>query len=148
MKYTEINYNFVLGYYVVPEPKKEDKTTIDTIKKIIQDESGIDNILKNSRKRSYVDARRIFYHILRNYHYLSLDKIGKLCGNRNHATILHSLRDIDFLIKSDPDIASLFNRVSDRVLNLKTEKQLLLEKIERLEKELLTLKKEKNGIYI
>jgi uncharacterized protein (UPF0335 family) len=38
--------------------------------------------------------------------------------------------------------------VSDRVLNLKTEKQLLLEKIERLEKELLTLKKEKNGIYI
>ena len=148
MKYTEINYNFVLGYYVVPEPKKEVKTTIDTIKKIIQDESGIDNILKNSRKRSYVDARRIFYHILRNYHYLSLDKICKLCGNRNHATILHSLRDIDFLIKSDPDIASLFNRVSDRVLNLKTEKQLLLEKIERLEKELLTLKKEKNGIYI
>eukprot|EP01043_Picozoa_sp_COSAG02_P084144 COSAG02_NODE_22028_length_766_cov_1.019490_1_plen_64_part_10 len=64
MKYTEINYNFVLGYYVVPEPKKEVKTTIDTIKKIIQDESGIDNILKNSRKRSYVDARRIFYHIL------------------------------------------------------------------------------------
>jgi chromosomal replication initiation ATPase DnaA len=148
MKYTKINYNFVLGYYVVPEPNKEVKTTIDTIKKIIQDESGIDNILKNSRKRSYVDARRIFYHILRNYHYLSLDKIGKLCGNRNHATILHSLRDVDFLIKSDPDIASLFNRVSDRVLNLKTEKQLLLEKIERLEKELLTLKKEKNGIYI
>ena len=55
---------------------------------------------------------------------------------------------VDFLIKSDPDIASLFDRVSDRVLNLKTEKQLLLEKIERLEKELLTLKKEKNGIYI
>ena len=148
MKYTEINYNFVLGYYVVPEPKKEIKTAIENIKEIIQDESGIDNILKNTRKRSYVDARRIFYHILRNYHCLSFEKIGKICGKRNHATIIHSLRDVDFLIKSDPDIASLFNRVSDRVLNLKTEKQLLLEKIERLEKELLTLKKEKNGIYI
>jgi len=34
MKYTEINYNFVLGYYVVPEPKKEVKTNIDTIKKL------------------------------------------------------------------------------------------------------------------
>ena len=119
-----------------------------TIKEIIQDESGIDNILKNSRKRSYVDARRIFYHILRNYHCLSLEKIGKICGKRNHATILHSLRDVEFLIKSDPDISSLYNRVSDRVLNLKTEKQLLIEKVERLEKELLTLKKEKNGIYI
>lgn len=148
MKYTEINYNFVLGYYVVPEPKKEIKTAIDNIKEIIQDESGIDNILKNSRKRSYVDARRIFYHILRNYHLLSFEKIGKICGNRNHATILHSLRDVEFLIKSDPDISSLYNRVSDRVLNLKTEKQLLIEKVERLEKELLTLKKEKNGIYI
>tara|TARA_R100000951_G_scaffold4218_3_gene5185 strand:+ start:348 stop:794 length:447 start_codon:yes stop_codon:yes gene_type:complete len=148
MKYTEINYNFVLGYYVVPEPKKEIKTAIDNIKEIIQDESGIDNFLKNSRKRSYVDARRIFYHILRNYHCLSFEKIGKICGKRNHATILHSLRDVEFLIKSDPDISSLYNRVSDRVLNLKTEKQLLLEKIERLEKELLTLKKEKNGIYI
>ena len=148
MKYTEINYNFVLGYYVVPEPKKEVKTTIDAIKKIIQDESGIDNFLKNSRKRSYVDARRIYYHILRNYHYLSLDKIGKLAGNRNHATVLHGLRNVDFLIKSDPDVSNLFNRVSDRVLNLKSEKQLLLEKIERLEKELLTLKKEKNGIHI
>lgn len=148
MKYTEINYNFVLGYYVVPEPKKEIKTAIENIKEIIQDESGIDNILKNSRKRSYVDARRIFYHILRNYHLLSFEKIGKICGKRNHATILHSLRDVEFLIKSDPDISSLYNRVSDRVLNLKTEKQLLIEKVERLEKELLTLKKEKNGIYI
>lgn len=148
MKYTEINYNFVLGYYVVPEPKKEIKTAIENIKEIIQDESGIDNILKNTRKRSYVDARRIFYHILRNYHCLSFEKIGKICGKRNHATILHSLRDVEFLIKSDPDISSLYNRVSDRVLNLKTEKQLLIEKVERLEKELLTLKKEKNGIYI
>lgn len=148
MKYTEINYNFVLGYYVVPEPKKEVKTAIENIKEIIQDESGIDNILKDSRKRSYVDARRIFYHILRNYHCLSFEKIGKICGKRNHATILHSLRDVEFLIKSDPDISSLYNRVSDRVLNLKTEKQLLIEKVERLEKELLTLKKEKNGIYI
>ena len=33
MKYTEINYNFVLGYYVVPEPKKEVKTAIDDYKR-------------------------------------------------------------------------------------------------------------------
>ena len=61
MKYTEINYNFVLGHYVVPEPKKEVKTTIETIKKIIQDESGIDNILKNSRKRRSTFDRHLIY---------------------------------------------------------------------------------------
>ena len=147
MKYTKLDYNLFIGHYVVPEAKNK-KTNIDDIKNIIQEESGLDNILKNTRKRNYVDARRIYYHILRNYHYLSLDKIGKLAGNRNHATVLHGLRNVDFLIKSDPDVSNLFNRVSDRVLNLKSEKQLLLEKIDSLEKELLTLKKERNGIHI
>ena len=51
-------------------------------------------------------------------------------------------------MKVDPSISNLFNRVSNRVLNLKSEKQLLLDKINKLEKELLTLKKQKNGIHI
>lgn len=148
MKYTELDYNLLIGYYIIPEPKKNKKTSINDIVKIIQEESGLKNILKNTRKRNYVDARRIFYHILRNYHYLSLDKIGKLAGNRNHATVLHGLRSVEFLIKSDPSISELFNRVSDRVLNLKSEKQVLLDKINKLEKELLTFKKQKNGIHI
>ena len=148
MKYTELDYNLLIGYYIIPEPKKNKKTSINDIVKIIQEESGLKNILKNTRKRNYVDARRIFYHILRNYHYLSLDKIGKLAGNRNHATVLHGLRSVEFLIKSDPSIGELFNRVSDRVLNLKSEKQVLLDKINKLEKELLTFKKQKNGIHI
>ena len=149
MKYTELDYNLLFKYYVIPKPNGGNKkTSIDNIKKIIQEESGLKDILKDTRKRNYVDARRIFYHILRNYHYLSLDKIGKISRNRNHATVLHGLRNVEFLMKSDPSISSLFNRVSNRVLNLKSEKQLLLDKINKLEKELLTLKKQKNGIHI
>lgn len=149
MKYTELDYNLLFKYYVIPKPYGGNKkTSIDNIKKIIQEESGLKDILKDTRKRNYVDARRIFYHILRNYHYLSLDKIGKISRNRNHATVLHGLRNVEFLMKSDPSISSLFNRVSNRVLNLKSEKQLLLDKINKLEKELLTLKKQKNGIHI
>ena len=149
MKYTELDYNLLLGYYIIPNPQKTNKkTSIDDIIKIIQEESGLKDILKDTRKRNYVDARRIFYHILRNYHYLSLDKIGKLSGNRNHATVLHGLRSVEFLMKSDLSISDLFNRVSNRVLNLKSEKKLLLDKINKLEKELLTLKKQRNGIHI
>ena len=149
MKYTELDYNLLFKYYVIPKPKGGNKkTSIDNIKKIIQEESGLKDILKDTRKRNYVDARRIFYHILRNYHYLSLDKIGKISRNRNHATVLHGLRNVEFLMKVDPSISNLFNRVSNRVLNLKSEKQLLLDKINKLEKELLTLKKQKNGIHI
>ena len=149
MKYTELDYNLLFKYYVIPKPYAENKkTSIDNIKKIIQEESGLKDILKDTRKRNYVDARRIFYHILRNYHYLSLDKIGKISRNRNHATVLHGLRNVEFLMKVDPSISNLFNRVSNRVLNLKSEKQLLLDKINKLEKELLTLKKQKNGIHI
>ena len=149
MKYTELDYNLLFKYYVIPKPNGGNKkTSIDNIKKIIQEESGLKDILKDTRKRNYVDARRIFYHILRNYHYLSLDKIGKISRNRNHATVLHGLRNVEFLMKVDPSISNLFNRVSNRVLNLKSEKQLLLDKINKLEKELLTLKKQKNGIHI
>ena len=51
-------------------------------------------------------------------------------------------------MKVDPSISNLFNRVSNRVLNLKSEKQLLLDKINKLEKELLTFKKQRDGIHI
>ena len=62
--------------------------------------------------------------------------------------MLHGLKDFDFLINSNSDISELYNRVSNRVLDFKSEKQLLLDKINRLEKELLTFKKQKNGIQI
>jgi hypothetical protein len=51
-------------------------------------------------------------------------------------------------MNSDPDISNLYNRVSDRVLDFKSEKQLLLDKINILEKELLTFKKQQNGIHV
>tara|TARA_B110000971_G_C20033942_1_gene513110 strand:+ start:3863 stop:4315 length:453 start_codon:yes stop_codon:yes gene_type:complete len=149
MKYNEIDYNVLLGHYVIPKPQKEKiKTSIEGIINIIQEESDLGNIFKKSRKRSYVDARRIFYHILRNYHFLSLERIGVLSGNRGHATVLHGLKDFDFLIKSNLEVSELYNRVSNRVLDFKSEKQLLLDKINKLEKELLTFKKQKNGIQI
>jgi len=149
MKYNEIDYNVLLGYYVIPKPQKEKrKTPIEEIINIIQEESDLIDIFIKCRKRSYVDARRIFYYILRNYHFLSLDRIGVLSGNRGHATVIHGLKDFDFLMNSDPDISNLYNRVSDRVLDFKSEKQLLLDKINILEKELLTFKKQKNGIHV
>lgn len=149
MKYNEIDYNVLLGHYVIPKPQKEKrKTPIEEIINIIQEESDLIDIFIKCRKRSYVDARRIFYYILRNYHFLSLDRIGVLSGNRGHATVIHGLKDFDFLMNSDPDISNLYNRVSDRVLNFKSEKQLLLDKINILEKELLTFKKQQNGIHV
>ena len=148
MEYNEINYNLLQGTYVVRYPEIKEKTPISQIREIIQEESGLCDIFNKSRKREYVDARRIFYHILRSYHFLGLSQIGKISGNRNHATVLHSLRDFEFLIKSEPYMKALFDRVGQRVFKFKSENQLLLDRIYILEQELLTFKQQENGIYI
>ena len=39
MKYTELDYNLLLGYYIIPNPQKTNKkTSIDDIIKIILEE--------------------------------------------------------------------------------------------------------------
>lgn len=142
MEYNKINYNILQGTY------KQETPIIDEIIDIIEEESGLRDIFNKSRKREYVDARRIFYHILRNYYSLSLSQIAKISGYNNHATVLHSLRDFDFLITHEPYVKALFDRVGQRLFKIKSEKQLLLDKISILEQELLTFKNTENGIQI
>tara|TARA_B100000780_G_scaffold188633_2_gene132632 strand:+ start:8780 stop:9133 length:354 start_codon:yes stop_codon:yes gene_type:complete len=111
------------------------------IVEVIEEETKLNDILNKSRKRRYVDARRILFFILRNAHRLSYQEIGNLCGGKNHATVLHSLRHYEFILKTEPNFKNLHDRIITRVGGKKTEVELLWEKITILESELLTIKK-------
>ena len=67
--------------------------TTEEILDFVSDFYTID-IKSKTRKIDYVDARCIFFYYARNYakDVRSLDHIGNMCGNRDHATVIHNLK--------------------------------------------------------
>ena len=59
-----------------------------------------------SRKRQLVEIRQISHWIAKNHTTLSSSKIGKIIGNKDHATVLHSIKTVNNLRESD----KLFNK--------------------------------------
>lgn len=103
-----INYNegydSLLKYYSKLISNKIDNNTkipIDIIKKITYDYFGIIEMNYYSRKREYVDARRIAIKLSHNEHKnLSLSNIGNKF-NKDHATIIHNERTFDNLYETN-----------------------------------------------
>ena len=62
-------------------------------------------IKMKARKREVLELRQIFIWILRQKTSLSLQKIGQLCGGRDHTTTLHSVRTVDDLMTFDKSFA-------------------------------------------
>lgn len=75
------------------------------------------DIKGSSRRRSTVLARSVAIYLLRHLTNLSLESIGKLVGNRDHTTVLHSFRKITEQRGQDLDAERLIDRVC-RELNV------------------------------
>ena len=78
---------------------------------IINEELGI-NLMENPKKRQriYVFGRAVLYKILREHLNMTLSDIAKVF-NKNHATVLHSLKQLPFLLKFDKNLARKHNTV-------------------------------------
>lgn len=70
---------------------------------------GVD-ILNGRRNRELVDARTIFYYIMRNDFNKKVSAIGKHVY-KHHATVLHSLKSFDVLVKSDRKFKEDYQKV-------------------------------------
>jgi chromosomal replication initiator protein len=92
--------------------------TIPGIIKPLQDQiaekiikfTGQDITIK-SRKREIVWARQLAMFILRKKTKMSLSKIGELCGNKDHATVLHACKSISNLIETDSYFRKKYNEI-------------------------------------
>jgi chromosomal replication initiation ATPase DnaA len=104
----------------------------------VQFSSGLDNLKANTRRREYVDARRIAYYILRNVHGFTFQSIAKEF-NKNHASVIHGIRDFDFLLKSDENLYEIYNQSFDRIAQGDIRKEQIIEEIKQLQAEFLTL---------
>tara|TARA_R100000541_G_scaffold15843_5_gene25322 strand:- start:4860 stop:5216 length:357 start_codon:yes stop_codon:yes gene_type:complete len=104
----------------------------------VQYSSGVLNIKEKTRKREYVDARRIAYHILRSIHGLPFQVIGKEF-DKNHASVMHGIKDVDFLIKTDPFFRETYNKVIKQLATGNLRKEQILKEIQELQEEFLTI---------
>lgn len=113
------------------------------IKTFIENEMNLNDIFKKTRKREYVDARRIFFYMLRNKFLLTYYEIGNI-SKRNHATIIHSLKTFEYIVEKDIVLNNIFQKAleeTELIISMPkiTKKEQLIRKIEKLNKELMCL---------
>ena len=68
-----------------------------------------------SRRGPVVLARHTAMYLCRSLTDLSLPKIGKLFGGRDHSTVSHAIDKIGKLIHSDPEVARTVTRLSEKL---------------------------------
>ena len=86
-----------------------------------------EEIFSRTRKREIARPRQLIMYFARKHTKLSLNKIGAFCGNKDHATVLHSCKTIEKLIQED----EFMKRDVNNLINLldRGETKLLIEEV-------------------
>ena len=74
------------------------------------------NPMLKSRKSSAIEARALIYILLRTHLELTYKQIGKVF-NKNHATILHSVKEWPYMVKYKPKLLKLKEQIEEYWLN-------------------------------
>lgn len=74
---------------------------------------GASDLIGPSRQRYICEARNAAAWVLRNDYHLTVDRIGKLLGRRDHTTILHGIKQCDALMYLDPRYTQRVRRVME-----------------------------------
>lgn len=87
--------------------------TSKLVKEIVEDYYKL-KIDSKTRQRKYVEARAVYYKLLRENSRMSLQAIGKTM-KRDHATVLHSLRQIKDWLEYDKEIKRDYNTINSKL---------------------------------
>jgi|TARA_Y100000015_G_C2377712_1_gene83416 hypothetical protein len=90
------------------------------LKNIIKEETTIDldsEHVMHCRDRENVEARAMYYALLRKYTNMTYLKIGKSVG-KNHATVMHAANSLPFWLKQDEGLFNTYNRISNKFRKL------------------------------
>ena len=74
-----------------------------------------------SRKHDFVVARQVAMYLAQKYTNMSVSRIGRLIGGRDHATVIHSCNQVEKRIKTDKDFASSV-KILEQIFDKKQEK--------------------------
>ncbi len=74
-----------------------------------------DEIKGQRKSKNIAIARHVSIYLIRNLTNLSLNDIGAIFEDRNHATILHSIHKIENMIKSDPETSAAIRDITSNI---------------------------------
>ena len=74
-----------------------------------------DTLRGQSRGREVVSARQIAIYLIRRMSGLSLEEIGREFGDRDHSTILHSLKKVEQQMRTDPAFAEKVKEITTNI---------------------------------
>ena len=74
-----------------------------------------DEIRGQSRSKNVAMARQVAMYLIRTITNLPLVEIGKEFEGRNHATVLSSIRKVESLLRSDPEMSAVVKDISSNV---------------------------------
>ena len=77
--------------------------------------------LSKTRKLPYAKYRQLILFLARKYTDLSLKDIGNLCGEFDHATVIHSIKTTEGYLKTNLTYANHIDRIEQKILLLKDE---------------------------
>ena len=103
----------------------------ERLKEIILKETDID-VSKNSRKHNIIEARALYFYLIKHFKpKMTLQEIADSV-NKNHATVIHSLNNYTMYEKFNRDLRSLRNIIvnqmdEENVLNTENINELRLE---------------------
>ncbi|CAB9538629.1 Chromosomal replication initiator protein DnaA [uncultured Gammaproteobacteria bacterium] len=109
--------DIALGDLIKPKAKNID---INDIQKQSAKHYGItiSDLSSKNRKQSIVLARQMAIFIAHEMTNLSLSKIGKHFGNRDHSTVLHAIKRIKERIEKEPEIKDEYELLKLKLANL------------------------------
>ena len=67
----------------------------------------------STRKREVLEPRQIFMWLMRNKTSISLKQIGRLCGGRDHSTVIHACRLVDDYATTDKRYAARLETIKN-----------------------------------
>ena len=66
-----------------------------------------------SRKRDYVVARQVTMYLAQKFTKMPASRIGKLVGNRDHSTVIHSCSKVEERLKVDAAFNDEINSIEN-----------------------------------
>lgn len=95
--------------------EQERRITIDSIQKMTADKYNIKQaqLKEKSNAKDIVRPRQVAMYLVKELTQASLPEIGRAFGNKHHTTVIHSIRKIEDLRKTDPELNKIINSLID-----------------------------------
>lgn len=101
---------------VITPPKKRG-VSAKKIVEIVSDFYNVvpEDLLKQSRKKEYVNPRQIAMYIIRKELETSLPSIGEFFGGRDHTTVIHAVEKVERNIREKNGLKQEIDLIKDRI---------------------------------